>query len=288
MPSIGYILGDGAFDATVKSLKTGHGLGPIGSIGGGLIKSAGTLAMGGAWATGKGAMAGAEFVGKGLVNSFKVNPLAVIGSALTGAAIGHVTADLDGQANTGKTAAKGALFATGAAALGGAGLVSGFGTAVAGAGMMGVNAIGTIGSSFLRVKTKGEKAAEIEKNFRNDSANLKLSGEKYTEKLNAEYAKAGAEVGSAEEMNVGLGNLNDFKLRKGFAVPMIVGSSLVKGIAGGVRAFEKSRMGVNDGMIRTATPTIPVMQTTSNNSRSSYSNNAGATGDLVFALHKNR
>jgi hypothetical protein len=44
-------------------------------------------------------------------------------------------------------------------------------------------------------------------------------------------------------------------------------------------------MGMNDGRMRSATPDIPMPQVTNS---ASYANNAGATGDLVFALHNNR
>lgn len=84
---------------------------------------------------------------------------------------------------------------------------------------------------------------------------------------------------------VGLGNLGDFKLNKATAIPLILGASAIKGIADGVSAFEKSRMGTNDGMMRNATPIVPIQQQSSGGS---YSNNAGATGDLVFSMFANR
>lgn len=83
---------------------------------------------------------------------------------------------------------------------------------------------------------------------------------------------------------IGLDNLGDFKLNKPTAIPLILGASAIKGISEGVKSFEKSRMGTNDGMMRKATPMIPTVPQNS----PSYANNAGATGDLVFAMHKNR
>lgn len=62
------------------------------------------------------------------------------------------------------------------------------------------------------------------------------------------------------------------------------GAALVQGVQNGIKAFEKSRMGVNDGLLRSQTPTVPQMTPQT----PSYANNAGATGDLVFAMHKNR
>lgn len=64
------------------------------------------------------------------------------------------------------------------------------------------------------------------------------------------------------------------------------GVAAFQGIQNGVRAFQRSRMGVNDGMMRTATPTVPQFDTGS--SGASYANNAGATGDLVFSMYNNR
>ena len=84
---------------------------------------------------------------------------------------------------------------------------------------------------------------------------------------------------------VGIGDLGEFELNKKFAVPLILGATAIKGMSKGVEAFEKSRMGTNDGMMRKATPMMPMIQQSSGGS---YSNNAGATGDLVFAMHKNR
>lgn len=83
---------------------------------------------------------------------------------------------------------------------------------------------------------------------------------------------------------IGLDNLGEFKLNKPTAIPLILGASAVKGISEGVKAFEKSRMGTNDGMMRKASPIVPTIQQNS----PSYASNAGATGDLVFAMHKNR
>lgn len=51
--------------------------------------------------------------------------------------------------------------------------------------------------------------------------------------------------------------------------------------------YEKSRMGTNDGMMRTATPMIP-QPMDQGKGQPSYANNAGATGDLVFSMFNNR
>ena len=55
------------------------------------------------------------------------------------------------------------------------------------------------------------------------------------------------------------------------------GAALVGGSAQGVRSYNQKSMGARDGQITGHTPTLPA-----------YANNAGATGDLVFALNANR
>lgn len=58
---------------------------------------------------------------------------------------------------------------------------------------------------------------------------------------------------------------------------LVVGSALFAGAKEAFNDFNSNRMGQRDGMITRATPRTP-----------SYANNAGATGDLVFAMNKNR
>ena len=66
---------------------------------------------------------------------------------------------------------------------------------------------------------------------------------------------------------------------------MIVAGGAMQGVINAKNKFQDSRMGTMDGQLTTATPKM----TSQGNSYSpSYSNNAGATGDLVFALNNNR
>ena len=60
-------------------------------------------------------------------------------------------------------------------------------------------------------------------------------------------------------------------------VAAYAGASVVNGVRGAWDDFNRNRMGTHDGQIRRAAPRTP-----------SYSNNAGATGDLVFAMNANR
>lgn len=65
---------------------------------------------------------------------------------------------------------------------------------------------------------------------------------------------------------------------------LIFGSALYEGTGRAVNKFIQGRMGTHDGMMRTSTPVIPQKQS----GGASYSNNGGATGDLVFAMYNNR
>jgi hypothetical protein len=262
---------------------------------GGALGGIGKFALSATELTGKTAMGATEGLGKSLMNNFNANSFGVIGAVATGAIAGAGVADLDGKADITKPAMTASTFALGATAMplvGGmaASAITGVGVAAGGAAMMGVNAVGTIGSAFLRTKTQGEKAEEITKSFKNRKANKELFGKdinKYNENLAKEIESAGAKVGSTDAMKIGLDNMDDFKMRKGIAIPLIAGASLLSGVGEAVKAFEQSRMGTYDGIMRKATPSIPMVQQ-SGSSGGSYSNNAGATGDLVFALHKNR
>lgn len=83
------------------------------------------------------------------------------------------------------------------------------------------------------------------------------------------------------EEAVNFSNMADIKfsnLGKG----LVFGGALYEGLGRATNKFVQGRMGINDGMMRTSTPTIPQSNT------SSYSNNGGATGDLVFAMYNNR
>lgn len=248
----------------------GHGFGVLGM---GALKGTGKLAMGSAELGGKAAMGFTEGIGSSLMNQFAKNPGAVIGAATFGAVAGGIIADQDGQADPSRTSLKGGVLGLGVATLGGGSAMTGLGVAVGGAAVAGGAAFGQVGRMMMSPITKGEKAASLLK------SNPKMT--------TAELAKVGAEVGSKEAVEIGLGNLGDFKLNKGFAVPAIVGASIIKGVGEGVQTFEKSRMGMNDGMMRSATPQLPnPLQAAPSNP--SYANNAGATGDLVFAMHRNR
>lgn len=63
----------------------------------------------------------------------------------------------------------------------------------------------------------------------------------------------------------------------GLGAGLVVGSALLSGTQEAFNSFNRNRMGQSDGQITRATPRTP-----------SYAQNAGATGDLVFAMNRNR
>jgi hypothetical protein len=63
----------------------------------------------------------------------------------------------------------------------------------------------------------------------------------------------------------------------------LAGISVLSGLSGAHQQYQKSHMGMSDGQVTRATPKMQSQQ------MSAFSdNNAGASGDLVFALNKNR
>lgn len=206
-------------------------------------EGAGKLAIGTAYGTGKIATGITGIIGNSVMKELNKNTLAVAGSALTGAAIGGILADSDGNVNPTTGMLKGGTLGLGLSMIPGAASIgAGLGVATIGAASMGLGAAGQVGKSMVKVPPKNIK--------------------------------------------VGLDNINEFKLSK-LAPALLIGAAAVKGLGDSVKAFEQSRMGENDGMFRSATPMIPMQQATRNRPYS-FENNAGATGDLVFALNANR
>lgn len=90
-----------------------------------------------------------------------------------------------------------------------------------------------------------------------------------------------------KDVKLGLDNLGEIKMSK-FGVGVLGAGILLSSGAKAYKTLEKSRMGTNDGMLRSATPVMPQPQQELNGRQTSYANNASATGDLVFALRNNR
>lgn len=202
-------------------------------IGAGL-SGIGKASMGTTEGIGRATMAIGREIGRGVTSNLSKSALAIG----TGAIVGGILADADGNVSKGKTVAVGAgIGAVSTAIPGGAAVI---GTA----GLLGASAISTGLEGLGKV---GEKMIKM--------PNKKLS----------------------------LDNLDEVKLSK-FGGVLLGGAALLGGIKEGFNYYEKSRMGANDGMLRTATPTVPIQRSQT----PSYANNGGASGDLVFALNNLR
>lgn len=227
----------------------------VGKVGKGIGKAGMGLARG-VGATTIGISKGLGFFpAKGIM----ANPGMFAGAVGVGAATGALIADAANEDPKKGAMAMGTV-AVGATALGAM-------ASTATLGKVGAS----IGSSF--VTTMGSAAA---------GAAVGTAG--VISELGAKMIKMPMKDGKA--VKVGLDNLNDIKLSRFGKAALGIGL-IASGAGKAYKTYEKSRMGVNDGMLRTATPVVPQMQQ-SNGNGSNYLNNAGATGDLVFSMYNNR
>lgn len=205
----------------------------LGKAGAGVLGGFGKATIGTANGLGKATMSISREIGRGLSKDLTKTAIAVG----TGAAVGGLLADADGNAPIGKTAAIGA----------GVGALS---TAIPG----GATAVGLVGAGGLALASSGAEA----------------------------LGAIGNKMIKMPKGPLTLDNLSDIKMT-GLGKGLLGGAVLLGGVKDAYNYYEKSRMGVNDGMMRTATPTVPVQK-----QQPSYNNNGGATGDLVFALNNLR
>lgn len=149
------------------------------------------------------------------------------------------------------TAVRGADYMTrggGIAKMGG-GILSGAGSMAAGIGAMASNP-----SMLSPISRYGGVGRNIASNF-------------------ATYTPTYMDYDAATKKLTKKGGLKLTGLGKG----IIGAGAAVKGIRSGYEALENNRMGQMDPYVHRATPRLP-----------SYANNAGASGDLVFAMNANR
>lgn len=218
---------------------------------------AGAIGLGGAVGAGLGATA------VSLLSEGTINPL--VGAAV-GGTIGSLAVPSVGFA----VGAVGELGVKGIQAMGNipySAIGSALGTASAYAVGAGTYAFGTIGShawNFSKRLVNWDEGAEL------------LNKVKFTGPISgfkqglAMETKHGGLLGKVEQGgNAVAGSIINGK-------GLLVGTALARGIGDAWREIEKAHMGTNMGVV-TNTPQIP-----------SYANNAGATGDLVFALNANR
>ena len=215
----------------------------------GVLKSIGK----GAFGVAKGAAIGTARIGGDIAGAIGKGTTAygskILGNALssplkTAAAIGGAAAIGYGLADLDGRSDGGRVAGKAALGVAAASAIPGVSTVAAGAAIAGVGAVGSVGGLAMGLGSKMIKTPSQPVNFSN---------------LN--------EVGFT-------------KLGKG----LVLGSGLYEGASRAIAKFESIRMGTNDGMMRTHTPTIPQRQSNS----PSYANNGGATGDLVFSMYNNR
>lgn len=217
------------------------------------IKGIGKAGIGLSKGIGYTAMGLGAAVGYGPVKAAMSGPAKFAAALGVGAIGGAIIADATGE-DPGKGAKAMGLTALGVASVGALASTATFGKIGATAGSELIN---TVGSAAAGAVTGGLGVA----------------------------SQLGKKMVKMPEGKVGLSNLHEIKLSKFGTAVMGIGL-LASGLGGAYKTFEQSRMGVNDGMMRTATPIIPLQQENSNSS--SYANNAGATGDLVFSMYNNR
>lgn len=203
-----------------------------------------------------------------MINLKKIG-LAAFGA--TGAGIGAMYGSISNSGSTAQGAALGAVAgasvvpAIGAAFYGGyqvANNVEKIGQAAFGA----VKGVGKAGSAFAESLTSTNR-------FVNPLGSVANGIAKASNKL-VKYAPA------KEAWNVEKGILErkEGSLKLSNWGKTFVGvSAIATGASNALNTFEQSRMGTQDDYVTTSTPITP-----------SYKDNAGASGDLVFALNANR
>ena len=229
----------------------------------------------------------------------------MLGKALIGLGVGTATLGLGAAAGAyaGQTENNAMTGAT-------VGAATGLGLGV-GAIAIGANAdkiAGGIGKGVLTLGKKGMKlgkkawgfaSSETTQNALIDGAKSVGQGAVRAGKVGAHGVGAAANIGAISAVKAGAkyGNIaasmfkinpdfknldggkgNMFKLTKRGATMVGIGTAVSAGVSA-FKAFDGARAGVSDGQVMTATPVA---------ARSSGMRNAGATGDLAFAMSAQR
>ena len=210
-------------------------------------------------------------------------------------------------------------LATGAAAIGTTALVGGAigdinkedngfaGGAATGAAILGVGALlgGTIGLGSIakgigKATFAGGGKAAIKEGFKGSlkatTSGMNMAGKGILATGAVAAATLVGGVATAGELagktikkpdNLNLSTMWDARFNAGGKA--LIGGSLVLGGAKGIAdSYFENRQGTSDGRMRTATPMIPQIGQDQMNGRNQYASNAGASGDIVFAMRNNR
>lgn len=218
----------------------------------GTLEGIGTVGIG----AGKSAMWGADKIGKAAMGGIMANPTTAmlgIGATAVGAGLLH---DADGGSMA-QGARDGALTAGGMIA--GAGLIGG--ALGKGAGILGAKTTGAMGAKLAGgAMAKGIAGVGMAVGSAGVGA-AGIAGGLGGAMINKKGLK---EWGPVKGGRIGLSKFGGIAL---------AGSLAVGAVTDAYSALEKSRMGQHDGQLRKAAPQM---------------NTAGASGDLVFALHRQR
>lgn len=208
-----------------------------------------------------------------------------VGGAISGAAIGAISSNFLEGGNMIQGAAAGAAlggaaiaaapFALGITAKAAVTTLQNSDKIFAGIGSGAAKIAGTIGMTVKGAVSNTARAAMI--------GNLegKVAGNIAKDVLNPLDRHGKALLNIAGKMikknpgNNADGIISDYSL-SGFGKAMVIGGSLVKGAKDAFNTYMSSKVGQRDGYISSVTPQIRL------------ADNAGATGDLVFALNNNR
>lgn len=248
-----------------KAVNNGYNFNPVGgfnmkSVGGALTSTIGMAGLGAA----TGAAISTQTDGQDIA------PMAAAGAVAGAAALPAVGLGIRGVGAAGNAALNGVVAAApyvGSAAVK-AGSALGAGALWSGSRLM--NATIGIGSSLVNWDMATETLGPVHRETLLGKA-TKTGGVKLTNPISG--FKAGWNQGESALGKVGRG------VRGGLINGQTVfwGGAAIKGVKDAFQEVNKIRMGTNDGQITRAAPRVP-----------SYLDNAGASGDLVFALNANR
>lgn len=192
----------------------------------------------------------------GAVGALGVPAIGAVSGFIGNSVVGAVTSDM--AASLPGAMAKG-IGAASPVALG----------AVATVGARTANRFYNVGSKLIRFDSAAENLSQIK--FTNPRSGFKAARRA---RLDATYKSTDSALKRFGSQSLALKDGVVGSLVNG--VTVMGGFAAAEGVAGAWNKYEKAKMGTNMGVVG-MTPRVPA-----------YSQNASATGDLVFALNKNR
>lgn len=208
-----------------------------------------------------------------------------VGGALGGAALGALSSNFAEGGNMIRGAAVGAAvggaaiaaapFALGAAAKGAVKVLQNSDKIFAGIGNGAANIAGAIGTTARAAFTNTARAAMVG-NFEGKLArNIIKDVANPIDRYGKSILNIAGKMIKKNPGNNADGIISDYSL-SGLGKAMVIGGSLIKGAKDAFNTYMNDKVGQRDAYISSPTPQIRL------------TDNAGATGDLVFALNNNR